>query len=216
MYKHIIFDLDGTLLNTLTDLANAGNHTLSVLGFPTWEENDYKYFVGNGIPKLVERILPKDSDNELKVEAHEMFCSYYDEHMYDSTVPYSGVIDMLGKLRKNNIRISVVTNKSNEFAQKIIEKYFNGLVDSTYGRIDGLPKKPDPYWVDKAVSDYGFDKKYVLYVGDSGVDMQTAVNAGVMPCGVLWGFRDYSELKENGAVYLCDNCSQIVELVIEM
>ncbi len=214
MYKCVIFDLDGTLLNTLTDLANAGNNMLSDFNFPVWDENDYKHFVGNGIPKLVERILPMGADDKLQKAALELFCSYYRKHMNDYTVPYDGVLTMLERFKENGIKISVVTNKSNEFAPEVVKNHFGSLVDNVYGRIDGFPKKPDPYWVEKAISDYGFDKKDVFYVGDSGVDMQTAANAGIKSCGVLWGFRERDELIENGADYICDNCLQLTELVL--
>ena len=213
MYKYVIFDLDGTLLNTLDDLANAGNYALEKMGFPVHETEKYKYFVGNGIPKLIERILPQNVTDEIKQQTYEIFCSYYQIHMNDFTAPYDGVISMLEQLKQGGKRIAVVTNKADVFAKEIVEKYFGELVDAVYGSVEGFPKKPDPYWVNKAVQDFGADKNEVFYVGDSGVDMQTAVNAGVTPCGVLWGFRQKEELVQNGAAVICGDCSEIIRRV---
>ncbi len=213
MYKYVIFDLDGTLLNTLDDLANAGNYALEKMGFPVHETEKYMYFVGNGIPKLIERILPQNVTDEIKQQTYEIFCSYYQIHMNDFTAPYDGVISMLEQLKQGGKRIAVVTNKADTFAKEIVKRYFGELVDAVYGSVEGFPKKPDPYWVNKAVLDFDADKNEVFYVGDSGVDMQTAVNAGVTPCGVLWGFRQKEELVQNGAAVICSNCSEIIRRV---
>lgn len=214
MYKFVIFDLDGTLLNTLDDLANAGNYTLKKLGYPTHETDKFKYFIGNGIPKLIERMLPADADDNAKNKGYDIFCSYYQEHMNDYTAPYRGVAEMLEILKKHDIKIAVVTNKADLFAKEIVKEYFGNLVDNVYGSIEGLPKKPDPYWVERAISDFNISKSEVFYVGDSGVDMLTAVNAGIAACGVLWGFRERDELEQNGADYICNNCSEVLNLVI--
>lgn len=213
MFKFTIFDLDGTLLNTLDDLANAGNYTLSVLNFPIHQVAEYKYFVGNGIPKLVERILPNGTDEKTKKKALETFCSYYNEYMNNNTAPYNGIIEMLTVLKEKNIGIAVVTNKAHEFAVQIVEEYFGNLVDKVYGSIEGMPKKPDPFWVNKAISYFGAEKSEVLYIGDSGVDMETAVNAQVTSCGVLWGFRTETELTENGAVHIVSDWKSIIEII---
>lgn len=214
MYKYVIFDLDGTLLNTLDDLANAGNYALEKMGFPVHEIEKYKYFVGNGIPKLIERILPQNVTDEIKQQTYEIFCSYYQMHMNDFTTPYNGVLNMLEQMKQAGKKIAVVTNKADTFAKEIVNRYFGGLVDAVYGSVEGFPKKPDPYWVNKAVNDFGADKSEVFYVGDSGVDMQTAVNAGITSCGVLWGFRQKEELIENGAAFICSDCLEIIRLVL--
>ena len=213
MYKMVIFDLDGTLLNTLDDLADAGNYALFQLGLPVHEIEEYKYFIGNGIPKLIERMLPKESDETLRTKAFEIFCSYYNIHMNDKTKPYDGILEMLETLKNNNIVSVVVTNKSAEFADSIIRKYFDNLVDKVYGSVEGLPRKPDPYWVNKALSDFGADNDEVLYVGDSGVDMETAKNASLTACGVTWGFRDEKELVASGADFICGSCEDILDII---
>lgn len=214
MFKMVIFDLDGTLLNTLEDLADAGNYALKCFGFPTHAIDKYRYFVGNGIPKLIERIVPENCENEAQIEVYEAFCSYYELHMNDNTRPYDGIIEMLESLKRKNIISIVVTNKADDFAGIIVKKYFGSLIEKTYGSIEGYPKKPDPYWVNKAIEDFGFDISEIVYVGDSGVDMQTAVNSGLYSCGVTWGFRDKEELIANGAEIICSDCNELKKIII--
>lgn len=215
MYKCVIFDLDGTLLNTLDDLANAGNYALSVQGFDIHPIEKYKYFVGNGIPKLIERILPQNTDQEAFKKTYEAFCSYYKKHMNDCTHPYDGINEMLERLKKCAIKLFIVTNKSDSFAKEIVKRYFGDLIDKVYGSIEGLPKKPDPYMVNKAICHSGIKNEEILYVGDSDVDMQTAENAGLKSCGVLWGFRERNELEAAGADFICSNCSELSRLILE-
>lgn len=214
MFRMVIFDLDGTLLNTLEDLAGAGNYALNQSGLPTHETEKYRYFVGNGIPKLVERIVPEDCDEETRNKVYETFCSYYELHMNDNTAPYEGITEMLETLRNNNIVSVVVTNKADDFAGVIVKKYFGNLIEKTYGSIEGYPKKPDPYWVNKAIADSGFDNSEIVYIGDSGVDMQTAVNSGLYSCGVTWGFRDKEELIANGADVICSDCEKLKSIIL--
>lgn len=214
MYSLVVFDLDGTLLNTLTDLANAGNYTLRKMGFPEHEIDNYRYFVGNGIPKLVERILPINSDNDTKKEALRKFREFYDAHKEDYTKPYDGVTEMLMKIKEKGIKTAVVTNKAHEFAEKMVKKYFGELIDFVYGNVEGFPQKPNPYWVLKAIQKCQVENKSVLYVGDSGVDMEVALNAEVDSCGVLWGFRDIDELKANGAKFICFDCNELLNLIL--
>ena len=214
MYKMVIFDLDGTLLNTLKDLAEAGNYTLKKMNYPVHEIDKYRYFIGNGIPKLIERMLPENSDCEIKSKALEIFSNYYGKHKEDYTEPYGGIKEMLEVIKSKGIKTAVVTNKAHNFAETIIKKYFGNIIDKVYGNREGYPQKPDPYWVLKAIEEASVEKKDVLYVGDSGVDMEVAVNAGVTACGVLWGFRDLHELEENGADYTCSDCSELLNLII--
>ena len=213
MFKFVFFDLDGTLLNTLEDLANAGNYALIQLGFPVHDLESYKYYVGNGIPKLIERIMPSGSSAEMLKKARERFDEYYSVHSKDFTRPYDGIIKMLDTLKKDGIMTAVITNKDNEFASKLIHDYFGGRIAAVYGSLPGTPHKPDPYWVNKALDDLGADRKDVLYVGDSEVDMNTAKNAGLTSAGVLWGFRKEDELTANGADYICSEPDRILEIV---
>lgn len=214
MYKLVIFDLDGTLLNTLRDLVEAGNYTLKRMGFSTHNIDSYRYFIGNGIPKLIERMLPSNSNDETKAEALRIFREYYEVHKEDYTMPYKGVAEMLAKIKKNGVKTAVVTNKAHEFAEKMVKKYFGDLIDVIYGNVDGCPQKPNPYWVIKVIDDIKVKKEDVLYVGDSGVDMKTALNAGVASCGVLWGFRGEEELRDNGAKFICNDCDELFEFIL--
>lgn len=211
----IIFDLDGTILNTLDDLADAGNHALSEMGYPIHEVEKYRYFVGNGIPKLIERIIPAGSPREVYEKVYDIFCSYYNEHMYDKTRPYDGMAELLSELHKNGIKLAVVTNKAHIFACEMVKKYFGNVFDAVFGSVEGLPKKPDPYWVNKALEEIGCKPSDCIYAGDSSVDMQTARNSGIFSCGVLWGFRGRDELLENGAMSLASNTSELMGVILE-
>lgn len=213
MYKCVIFDLDGTILNTLDDLANACNYALRVQGLPEHETEKYRYFAGNGIPKLMERISPEGSSAEALARTRAVFAEYYEAHSLDMTRPYDGITELLDALCEKGIKSVVVTNKDHIFSGKLIEKFFGSRISAYYGGRDGYPRKPDPYWVNTALSEHGIDRSGVLYVGDSGVDMQTAKNAGLFACGVTWGFRSREELIENGADVICDKPAQILELV---
>ncbi len=213
MIKMVVFDLDGTLLDTLGDLADAGNYALAQQGFPTHETEKYKYFVGNGMPKLIERILPEEADESIKSKTYDLFCSYYNKHMNDKTKPYDGACELLCNLKEKGIISVVVTNKDNKFAAEMINRYFGDSIEAVYGSIEGLPKKPDPYWVNKAITDFSVKKEDVVYVGDSGVDMITAENASVFSCGVTWGFRTEAELKVNGADQICESFDKLYEII---
>lgn len=216
MAKCVIFDLDGTLLNTLDDLADSCNYVLGKHGLPVYETEKYKKFVGNGIPKLIERALGDNYTKPLFDSVFEEFCSYYDIHKNDKTRPYDGIAVMLEKLKERGVVCVVVTNKAQYAAEPIVKYYFGSLIDKTYGDTFDKPKKPDPYWVEKALNDYSVDKTDAVYVGDSGVDMETAVNAGLFPIGVLWGFREKSELQSSGGETFACDCNELYRLLSEI
>lgn len=211
----VIFDLDGTILNTLDDLADAGNHALSEFGYPIHDTQKYRYFVGNGIPKLVERILPIGTFANAYEQVYERFCSYYGEHKYDKTRPYEGMTQMLTNLREKGIKLAVVTNKAHVFAREMVERYFGNLFDDVFGSIEGFPKKPDPYWVNEALKKIGVAPENAVYVGDSSVDMLTAKAAAVFSCGVLWGFRERDELVQNGACAVASDCVELKKIILD-
>lgn len=211
----VIFDLDGTILNTLDDLADAGNHALSEFGYPIHDTQKYRYFVGNGIPKLIERILPEGTPADKYEQVYERFCSYYGEHKYDKTRPYEGMTEMLTNLRKKGIKLAVVTNKAHVFACEMVKLYYGELFDEVFGSVEGFPKKPDPYWTNAALKAIGVAPENAVYVGDSSVDMLTAKAAGVFSCGVLWGFRGRDELLENGACSLASDCKELEKIILE-
>lgn len=212
-YIALIFDLDGTLLNTIDDLADSANHILGQLGFPTHSTDKYKYFVGNGIPKLIERCLPTDRQ-DCKEKALRMFLEYYSLHSEDKTAAYDGIPELLSAAKQKGIKLGVITNKAHSIAQQVVPHFLgDGVFDYIRGLDDTIKAKPCPNGALDVADKLGVKPDEVLYIGDSGVDMQTAVNAGFTPCGVLWGFRTREELLENGAVYFAEKPSDILNLI---
>ena len=214
-YETVIFDLDGTLLNSLEDLAASTNYALRQHGYPEHELPAYRHFVGNGINKLLERALPeavRTEENVMKVR--EDFVAYYSIHKADFTAPYAGITDLLGELKRRGVLLAVASNKYHAATVELIPEYFGkGVFDFVFGQREGIPIKPDPTIVFDIIKAAGVNKDEVLYVGDSGVDMQTAVNSGVTSVGVTWGFRDRKELLENGACHIADRPSDILEIM---
>lgn len=215
MKSLIIFDLDGTLLNTIDDLGTAANHTLSLHGYPTHHISSYPYFVGNGISKLIERVLPEEDRNEATVaKLREDFVDYYDKHLIDLTKPYPGINDMLDELNARGIAMAVASNKYQSAAETIIRHFFPQIPWVTIeGQKPGVPTKPDPSVVFGILSEHFTPKPQVLYVGDSGVDMETARRAGLESVGVTWGFRPESELSEALADHIIHAPSELIDLV---
>ena len=198
--KAVLFDMDGTIINTIDDLAAASNHTMEALGFSGHTVAQYKLMVGNGIPKLVERALPPGHrDEATKAEALEVFLDYYREHAADLPRAYDGVPELVATLKQKGYRLAVVTNKVEEMALRLLDDLYPGLFDVCIGQRPALPPKPDPAAAKLAMEELGVTPEECVFVGDSGVDVKTAENAGAYPVGVLWGFRDEPELRENGA-----------------
>lgn len=197
MKKLVIFDLDGTLLNTIADLANSTNYALKVLGYPIHEPDKYNFMVGNGINKLFERALPdgeKTEENVLRVR--QEFVPYYDQHNADKSRPYPGVTELLETLQTAGMQLAVASNKYQAATEKLIAHYFPNIkFTAVFGQREGIPVKPDPIIVKEILQIAKVQEEETLYVGDSGVDMQTAINAGVTSCGVTWGFRPRTELE---------------------
>lgn len=213
MYKAVIFDLDGTLINSIEDLADSANAVLREYNFPTFDVDAYKYKVGNGIRKLMERALPEDK-KDLLDEALARFKEIYAQHNLDKTRPYAGIMEMLHDLQAAKIPLGVCTNKHDEAAKEIIKILFpENTFDSIIGDKAGLKRKPDPGKVLAIAKEWNIKPEEIAYLGDSGVDMQTAVNAGMLPVGVLWGFRTEDELNENGAKVILHKPSELMEKV---
>lgn len=215
MKTYVIFDLDGTLLKTIDDLAVATNYALKELGFPTHGLWVYPRMVGNGVGKLIERALPDDARTEKNLrEALAAFKSYYGEHCCDATVPYPGIPELLEELTARGVSLAVTSNKYQEAVTKIIAHYFpDANFKAILGNTEGMPRKPDPSIVFKALSMCPTPKSDVLYVGDSGVDMETARRACVESVGVSWGFRPILELKEAYADHIISTPAQILDLL---
>ncbi|KAA6340240.1 Phosphoglycolate phosphatase [termite gut metagenome] len=215
MKQLVIFDLDGTLLNTIADLAQSTNYALRKLGFPTHTEEAYNFMVGNGINKLIERALPEDERTETNVlRIRNVFIPYYNEHNVDKTCPYLGIVELLQTLQEQGKRIGVASNKYHAATLKLISHYFPEVnFTAVLGQQDGIAPKPNPTIVYDIMKTAETSKDNVLYVGDSGVDMQTAKNSGVTSCGVTWGFRPRSELEEFHPDFIVDKTQEILELV---
>ena len=213
-YRAAVFDLDGTLLNTLADLADSGNELLASYGMAPHPEKAYRYFVGNGSRKLMERILPGKSPEQID-EALARYKAIYEKRLTVKTTPYTGILEMLSALRTRGVRMAVCTNKHISAAEVLIRKYFPAdSFDAYEGDCPGVPRKPDPAHVRIVLDKMGVGPEETGYLGDSGVDMQTAVNAGVLPVGVLWGFREKEELTENGAEILLSQPLELLEKVV--
>lgn len=214
MYRTVIFDLDGTLLNTLEDLADAGNWVCEHNGWPTHTLDEFRYFVGNGIPKLVERFSPAQCrDEKTLATTLEQYQRRYDAHKQDKTAPYEGIIPLLEALPVRGVPIGVLTNKDHDMAREIVRNYFGGLVTYIQGREADLPTKPDPTGLHRLMERMGADPAETLFVGDSEVDIATAHNGGLAAAGVLWGFRDFEELTEAGAEYIVDTPQALAEII---
>ena len=215
MYQNVIFDLDGTLLNTLEDLADAGNWVCREKGWPTHEVEAFKYFVGNGLTKMIERISPEEfRAPEQVAQTLAEFTPYYNAHKADKTAPYAGMAEALKKLRAAGVQMAVLTNKADELAGAVMEHYYPGLFPVVQGALPGFPTKPDPTLLHQLMERMGADSGSTLFVGDSNVDIRTAKNGGLAGCGVLWGFRTREELLAEGADYLAETPAQLAELIL--
>lgn len=216
MKKLVIFDLDGTLLNTIEDLGTATNVALKKCGFSTHPLEAYPYFVGNGIRRLVERALPDGEKSEQNITTVlAEFKEYYNAHSSDLTKPYTGIPELLRRLTECGVKVAVASNKYHQATVNLINTYFPEI---DWADIEGqkpdVPLKPDPSVVFEILAKVPTRKADVLYVGDSGVDMETARRACVDSCGVTWGFRPAEELQRNYAGHIVSDPAEIYTLVV--
>ncbi len=208
-YSTYIFDLDGTLINTLDDLTNAINFAMREMSYPERTIDEVRSFVGNGIKKLVERAVPIGINEDDFEKTHDIFSKYYVEHIADFTRPYDGVIEAVKRLKDRGCKTAVVTNKEHNAAQIVVREFFGDLFDVVVGKMDGFQPKPSPEVVFYAIKKLSVEKEDCVYVGDSDVDVQTAHNAGLPCIGVTWGFRDREVLEREKAEYIIDNPNEI-------
>lgn len=213
--KLIVFDLDGTLLNSLEDLADSANNVLEQHGFPTHPVDAYRYFVGDGVRKLIERILPMEERTDARIEqCRQEFVAYYKVHMEDKTSVYKGITELLTELKKRRLKVAVATNKVHIAVKPLMEKYFPGIqFDSMIGQREGVPVKPAPQIMYDILKETGCEPSETLHVGDTATDMQLAHNAGITPVGVLWGYRPLEELQEAGARYIIEHPLELLKFV---
>lgn len=211
MKKAVIFDLDGTLLNTLDDLADSTNYALSRFGYPTRTIEEVRQFVGNGVAKLIERAIPEGKNNPNFEKCLAIFKENYAQNMYNKTAPYNGIIEMLSNLKSKGIKIAVVSNKFDLAVKELCKKYFEGFIDFAAGENEaqGIKKKPAPDTVISVLNEFNFAPEDAVYVGDSDVDIMTAKNSKMSCISVTWGFRDEKFLLENGATILINAPSEI-------
>lgn len=215
-YKAAIFDLDGTLIDSLADLADSANEMLAGFGFPRHDLDKYRYFVGNGSRKLIERCLPaeKAADSAFVDEALAKYKLCYDRNLTHKTVCYEGIMDMLTALQAKHIPLGICTNKHQSAADIIVDKLFpKDMFVSVIGDCKDMPRKPDPKKVLLIAEKMGVKPEEVAYFGDTSVDMDTANNAGMLPIGVTWGFRPQEELVEHGAKILLDTPMELFSKV---
>ena len=217
MYKTVVFDLDGTLLNTIDDLADAGNRVCAARGWPQHTVEEYKYFVGNGIPKLVERFSPPEARTpDQLADTLAAFQADYGAHLRDKTAPYPGIPALLARLQAAGVQLAVFRNKADPLARQVVADYFDAaLFDAVRGALPGVPTKPAPQGTLALMQAIGADPAATLYVGDSNVDVDTAHNAGLPCCGVLWGFRTRQELTDAGAEHLAANAEELWNVIVK-
>lgn len=215
MFKTAIFDLDGTLLNTLDDLTDATNHVCAQNGWPAFTSQQVRRMVGNGNPKLVERFTPEEERTPEKMaESLRQFMEYYEIHKMDKTAPYPGVAEALAALRAAGMRTAVLSNKADAFCPALVRHYFGDVFNAVRGKRDGIPAKPDPAGVHALLAELGDCAAQTVYVGDSDVDVLTGHNAGLIVCGVTWGFRGREELVRAGAELLADSAEELKNLLL--
>lgn len=215
MKKLVVFDLDGTLADTIFDLGYAVNFALKENNLPLHPMADYYTFVGNGMEDLVRRSMgEKGLDNELYLRVRKLFDEYYDAHSGDNTVAYGGISELLSQLKNKGIATAVLTNKAHRYVGGILKKCFpHHEFALFYGQREGIERKPHPQALELMLSELGYEKEECLYIGDSEVDVKTALNAGVDLVAVTWGYRSAQEIKNAGASVLVDTPREILNYV---
>ena len=209
-YKTYVFDLDGTLLNTINDLAASVNFALKEYGMSQHTVDEVRNFVGNGVKKLMERAVPDGLDNPLFEDAYATFKKHYLEHGLDTTKPYPGIVDLLRELKKRGKNIAVVSNKFYDATGELVRHFFGEYVKVAIGERENIRKKPAPDTVLEAFRLLGVDKEEAVYIGDSDVDVNTAKIVGIPCISGLWGFRDIEFLIENGATTFVETPQEIL------
>lgn len=214
-YDTVLFDLDGTLLNTLDDLWASGCAMMAHLGLPPLTREQVRGFVGNGMANYVALALPGGRNNPRFDEALAFIRSYYDSHCLGVTAPYPGVTELLRALKERGVATGVVSNKPHSAVVPLVEHFFPGLPSCSMGQQEGMRRKPAPDMVDAALRELGRDKSRTLYVGDSEVDVKTAQNAGLPCLCVSWGFRDRAQQEEAGGRYFADTAEEVFRFITQ-
>ena len=213
-YSAVVFDMDGTILDTLEDLAASINFALKTNDFPERSIDEVRGFVGNGLVKLVERAVPDCTLPEENQKVLETFNDYYKNHCSEKTKPYPGIIDVLNRLKKCGIKVAVCSNKPDYGVKTLCKEHFNGIFDIALGIKDGLKTKPHPDTVNEILKQLKCKKENAVYVGDSEVDIQTAKNAGIKCISVCWGFKTKDFLLQNEAERIVENAEELYNAII--
>lgn len=213
MLRCVIFDLDGTILDTLEDLKNSVNAALKQFGYPLRTIEEVRSFVGNGVYVLMKKALPDDVDDETFDRVFAGFKDHYAQHCADHTAPYPGIIELITRLKDRGYLLSVVSNKSDREVQRLCRHYFPGIFKTVVGQKENIRKKPYPDSVNEVLKTFGLEPEQALYIGDSEVDIQTAENAGMDCILVSWGFRDIDFLRQEGAKWIVNNTDELMEII---
>ena len=212
--RAVIFDMDGTVLNTIEDLTIATNHALRMYGLPERTVEEEYYFVGNGLYTTAKRACGEGVSDETVQKVYEELLTFYRAHSEDHTAPYEGIVDVIKSLRKEGIKTAVVSNKANAAVQNLVSKFFEDCFDGAMGETEGFALKPDKAMVEEMLRRLDISKEEAVYVGDSNVDLQTAVNSGLPCIAVSWGFRGRAKLEEYGAERIIDAPEELPDAIL--
>lgn len=212
-YDTILFDLDGTLLDTLDDLADSVNYALGKYSLPLQDRSKIRSYIGNGAENLIARSVPQGKENPFYCAVFADFRKHYTEHSSDKTRPYPGVPQLVKELAKRHIKMGIVSNKPDVSVKQLKEKFFEGEISVAIGAREGIEKKPAPDTVFAALAELGSTREHTLYIGDSEVDVFTAQNAGIDCLAVTWGFRDKAELERAGAKEIADRTEDVLKKI---
>ena len=213
-YALVIFDLDGTLLNTLDDLADAANAALAEYGFPPRTTEEIRAFIGNGVSRLIHRVVPEGTDEAVAAAVLARFKAVYTEHVNDKTVPYPGILFLLRELKDRGVRCAVNSNKVDNAVRLLCDAHFDGLLDAVLGERDGIPRKPAPDGARRIMERLNVRPENTLYVGDGDADIRTAQNAGIDCAWVSWGYRHVDELDGLDIPNRCDSVAALKSLIL--
>ena len=211
-YSTVIFDLDGTLLNTLADLHASVNHALEAFDLPIRSENEVRRFTGNGIANLIRRSVPEGTPDDLTQQVFDEFSRFYAKHDYDRTLPYPGIPEAMRALRDAGVAVGVVSNKADFAVQGLIGRFFPGVICT--GEVAGVPRKPSPEPIDNTLARLGRTREGMVYVGDSEVDIACAANLGCDTIVCSWGFRERDELMALGPTWMVDSPEELVHIIL--
>ena len=214
-YKAVLFDMDGTLLDTLEDLCDSTNHALAQMGYPLRGIEEIRRFIGNGAEKQIRRAVPEGTSEGKIMETLAAFRAYYQDHCQIKTKVYDGLLDVLSELKEKGVKMAVVSNKPDAAVKKLSREYFGDRLDYAIGPSDGVRCKPYPDMAEEALKTLGIAKKDAVFVGDSEVDVQTGLNAGLDVIAVSWGFRSREVVIEAGAKMIADDASELEKLILE-